>query len=113
MGKPKIGFIGLGIMGKPMSKHLLDAGYELVVHDLVQAAVDEVVTAGAEKGVSPKDVAARSKVIITMLPDSPDVHAVALGENGLIEGVSEGDVHIDMSTIAPGVSIKAGRCTGP
>mgnify|MGYP001821431960 FL=1 len=112
MSKPKIGFIGLGIMGKPMSKHLLDAGYELVVHDLVQAAVDEVVAAGAAKGVSPKDVAARSEVIITMLPDSPDVQAVALGENGLIEGVSEGDVQIDMSTIAPGVAIEVAEALG-
>ena len=112
MAKPKIGFIGLGIMGKPMSKHLLDAGYELVVHDLVQAAVDEVVAAGAEEGVSSKDVAERSTVIITMLPDSPDVQAVALGENGLIEGVSEGDIHIDMSTIAPGVAIEVAEALG-
>ena len=112
MSKPKIGFVGLGIMGKPMSKHLLKAGYSLVVHDLVREAVQEVVAAGAEEAFSPKEVAARSEVIITMLPDSPDVQAVALGAGGLIEGVSEGDVHIDMSTIAPGVAIEVTEALG-
>jgi 2-hydroxy-3-oxopropionate reductase len=112
MPKPKIGFIGLGIMGKPMSKHLLNAGYSLVVHDIVREAVQEVVAAGAEEASSSKEVAARSEVIITMLPDSPDVQAVALGADGLIEGVSEGDVHIDMSTIAPGVAIEVAEALG-
>ena len=112
MSKPKIGFIGLGIMGKPMSKHLLNAGYSLVVHDLMREAVQEVVAAGAEEAFSPKEVAERSKVIVTMLPDSPDVQAVALGTNGLIEGVSAGDIHIDMSTIAPGVAIEVAEALG-
>jgi 2-hydroxy-3-oxopropionate reductase len=112
MSKPKIGFVGLGIMGKPMSKHLLNAGYSLIVHDIVRESVKEVVAAGAKEAFSPKEVAERSEVIITMLPDSPDVQAVALGVNGLIEGVSEGDVHIDMSTIAPGVAIEVAEALG-
>jgi 2-hydroxy-3-oxopropionate reductase len=112
MSKPKIGFIGLGIMGKPMSKHLLDAGYSLVVHDLVREAVQEVIAAGAEEAFSSREVAERSEVIITMLPDSPDVQAVALGVDGLIEGVSEGDIHIDMSTIAPGVAVEVAEALG-
>jgi 2-hydroxy-3-oxopropionate reductase len=112
MSKPKIGFVGLGIMGRPMSKHLLNAGYSLVVHDLVRAAVNEIVAAGAEEAFSPKEVAERSEVIITMLPDSPDVQAVALGTDGLIEGVREGSVHIDMSSIAPGVAIEVAEALG-
>ena len=97
----KIGFIGLGIMGKPMSKNMLKAGYELVVYDLNKAAVDEVAGAGAKVANSPKEVAAQSDVIITMLPNSPHVKAVVLGENGVIEGVKSGAVVIDMSSIAP------------
>jgi 2-hydroxy-3-oxopropionate reductase len=100
----KIGFIGLGIMGKPMSKNLLKAGYPLVVYDIVAAAVDEVVQAGAEKGVSPKDVAAKANVIITMLPNSPHVKEVVLGKDGVIETMRPGSILIDMSSIAPLVS---------
>ncbi len=100
----KIGFIGLGIMGKPMSKNLLKAGYPLVVYDIVPAAVEEVVVAGAEKGTSPKDVAARTEIIITMLPNSPHVKEAVLGKDGVIEGVRPGSVLIDMSSIAPLVS---------
>ncbi len=109
MSLPTIGFIGLGIMGRPMSKHLLKAGYPLVVYDIVQAAVDELKAAGAEAGSSPKAVAARSQVIITMLPDSPDVEAVALGPDGLIEGVKSGVLYADMSTIAPSTSVKVAK----
>ena len=83
----KIGFIGLGIMGKPMAKNLLKAGYELVVYDVVAAPVDEVVEAGAKAGSSPKDVAAQADVIITMLPNSPHVKEAVLGKDGVIEGV--------------------------
>jgi 2-hydroxy-3-oxopropionate reductase len=99
--KKKIGFIGLGIMGKPMAKNLLKAGYELVVYDLVAASVQEVIAAGARAGTSPKDVAAQSEVIITMLPNSPEVKEVILGTNGVIEGVKPGAVVVDMSSIAP------------
>jgi 2-hydroxy-3-oxopropionate reductase len=100
----KIGFIGLGIMGKPMSKNLLKAGYPLVVYDIVPAAVEEVVGAGAEKGTSPKDVAAKTGVIITMLPNSPHVKEVVLGKDGVIEAARPGSILIDMSSIAPLVS---------
>ncbi len=109
MSKPKIGFIGLGIMGKPMSKHLLNAGYEVVVHNRSREAVAELVSAGAKEAHSPKEVAQNSEVIITMLPDSPDVETVALGPDGLIEGVKEGTIHIDMSTIAPSVAVHVGE----
>jgi 2-hydroxy-3-oxopropionate reductase len=97
----KIGFIGLGIMGKPMAKNLLKAGYELVVYDIVSAAVQELVAVGAEKGTSPKDVAGKTEIIITMLPNSPHVKEVALGKNGIIEGADAGKIVIDMSSIAP------------
>jgi 2-hydroxy-3-oxopropionate reductase len=100
----KIGFIGLGIMGKPMSRNLLKAGYPLVVYDIVPAAVEEIVGAGAEKGTSPKDVAARTDVIITMLPNSPHVKEVVLGKNGVIEAARPGSILIEMSSIAPLVS---------
>jgi len=97
----KIGFIGLGIMGKPMAKNLIKAGYELVVCDLVQSAVDELLAAGAEAGANGREVASRCNVIITMLPNSPHVKTVVLGENGVIEGAKPGSVVIDMSSIAP------------
>jgi 2-hydroxy-3-oxopropionate reductase len=101
---PKIGFIGLGIMGKPMSKNLLKAGYELVVYNRSKAKVDEVVAAGAQAAATPKEVAARTEIIITMLPNSPEVKQVVLGENGIIEGAKSGAVVVDMSSIAPLVS---------
>ena len=97
----KIGFIGLGIMGKPMSKNLLKAGYSLVVYDIFKDSVKEVVEAGAEEGFSPKDVAQRTELIITMLPNSPHVKTVMLGENGVLEGLKGGSIIIDMSSIAP------------
>ena len=100
----KIGFIGLGIMGKPMSKNLLKAGYELVVCDVVKAAVDEIVAAGATAVATPKAVAEQADIIITMLPNSPQVKQVILGENGIIEGAKKGTIIIDMSSIAPLVS---------
>ncbi|WP_434778101.1 2-hydroxy-3-oxopropionate reductase [Neisseria sp. Ec49-e6-T10] len=96
-----VGFIGLGIMGKPMSKNLLKAGYSIVVSDLNQAAVDEVVAAGAKTASSVKELASQCDVIITMLPNSPQVKQVVLGEGGVIESAKEGTVVIDMSSIAP------------
>ncbi len=96
-----IGFIGLGIMGKPMSKNLLKAGYTLVVHDVVKAAVDEVVAAGATAGSSSADVASKSDIVITMLPNSPHVKEVVLGAGGVIEGVKKETIVVDMSSIAP------------
>jgi len=105
----KIGFIGLGIMGKPMSKNLLKAGYKLVVYDIVQEAVKEVVAAGAEAGVSPKDVASKTDIVITMLPNSPHVKTVILGKDGVLEGVQKGKIVVDMSSIAPAVSQEVGK----
>lgn len=100
----KIGFIGLGIMGKPMCKNLLKAGYELVVCDVFQTAVDEIVAAGAKAATTPKEIAAQVDIVITMLPNSPQVKQVVLGVNGVIEGAKPGTVLIDMSSIAPLVS---------
>ena len=97
----KIGFVGLGIMGKPMSKNLLKAGHKLVVYDIVPAAVEEVKKAGAEVGTSPSDVASKADVIITMLPNSPQVKEVVLGKNGIMEGAKPGSLVVDMSSIAP------------
>lgn len=101
---PKIGFIGLGIMGKPMSKNLIKAGYQLVVFNRSKTAVDELVAGGAQAVASPKEVAAQTEIIITMLPNSPEVKQVVLGENGIIEGAKSGAVVVDMSSIAPLVS---------
>jgi 2-hydroxy-3-oxopropionate reductase len=100
----KIGFIGLGIMGKPMSKNLLKAGYKLVVLDLRQNVVDELVSLGAETAAAPKEVAKNCEFVITMLPNSPHVKEVVLGKNGLMEGMKTGSFFIDMSSISPVVS---------
>ncbi|WP_320121813.1 2-hydroxy-3-oxopropionate reductase [uncultured Sphaerochaeta sp.] len=100
----KIGFIGLGIMGKPMAKNLLKAGYSLVVNDINKEAVAELVTAGAAEAASAKEVASQSDVVVTMLPNSPHVQTVVLGEGGVIEGAREGLVVVDMSSISPIVS---------
>ena len=102
--REKIGFIGLGIMGKPMSKNLIKAGYQLVVFNRSKAAVAELVAAGAEAAAGPKALAELVDIIITMLPDSPQVKEVVLGEGGVIEGAQKGSVVIDMSSIAPLVS---------
>jgi 2-hydroxy-3-oxopropionate reductase len=97
----KIGFIGLGIMGKPMAKNLIKAGYSVVVYDRNKNKRDEVVAAGAEEGLSPKDVASRTEIIITMLQNSPNVKDVVLGTNGILEGAKEGTIIVDTSSIAP------------
>ena len=112
MAQPTIGFIGLGIMGRPMAGHLLKAGYALVVHDVVRQAVVAAVEAGASAASSPREVAERSDVIITMLPDSPEVEAVALGPSGLIEGVRPGVLYADMSSIAPTAAVKVANALG-
>ncbi len=104
MTSPKIGFIGLGVMGKPMAKNLIAKGYSLVVYNRSPEAMQELVSAGAEQGLSSKDVAARTDVIITMLPNSPHVKEVVLGKNGVLEGAKPGSILVDMSSIAPAVS---------
>lgn len=101
-----IGFIGLGVMGKPMAGNLLEAGYPLVVHNRSRGPVDNLADRGATPASSPAEVAQKSDLIITCLPDSPDVRLVALGDEGLIEGVAAGDIHVDMSTISPTVAVE-------
>ena len=103
-----IGFIGLGIMGRPMARNLLKAGYSLMVHSRSQKPVDEIAGAGAKVGTSSRDVAAQCDVLITMLPNSPDVEQVVLGRDGVIEGARPGMILLDMSTISPLVSQKVG-----
>jgi 2-hydroxy-3-oxopropionate reductase len=99
-----IGFVGLGIMGKPMAKNLLKAGYSLTVNDLNSSSVEELVAAGATSLPSAKEVAAVSDVIITMLPNSPHVKEVVLGKGGVIEGAKANSIVVDMSSISPIVS---------
>jgi 2-hydroxy-3-oxopropionate reductase len=100
----EVGFIGLGIMGRPMAKNLLKAGYSLKVYDLNKAAVADLVSAGAEEGASVSEVARDCSLIITMLPNSPHVKAVVLGEGGVLENAAEGTLIVDMSSIAPDAS---------
>lgn len=97
----KIGFIGLGIMGKPMSKNLVKAGYDVVVYNRSKSSVEELVSLGAEAADTPKEVAQKADVIVTMLPNSPQVLEICLGENGIIQGPKVGQVVIDMSSIDP------------
>lgn len=97
----KIGFIGLGIMGKPMAKNLLKAGYEVCVNDFKQEAIDELVAAGATSAANNADVAKNVEVVITMVPNSPNVRAALLDENGIIDGATKDTVIIDMSSIDP------------
>jgi len=99
-----VGFIGLGVMGKPMARNLLAKGHPLVVHSRSRGPVDELVAAGAERASSPADVARRARRIITMVPDSPDVELVLEGPNGVFSALQPGTIVIDTSTIAPGVA---------
>lgn len=100
----KIGFIGLGIMGKPMAKNILKAGYDMTVFDISLDSVENVRAAGARVAPSSKEVAAVSDVIITMLPNSPHVREAVCGENGVLVGMKPGTIVVDMSSIAPGTS---------
>jgi 2-hydroxy-3-oxopropionate reductase len=104
----KIGFVGLGIMGKPMSKNLIKAGHKLVVYDIVPQPVEELKQLGAEVGASPADVASKSDIVITMLPNSPHVKQAILGEKGVVEGAKSGALVVDMSSIAPLVAREVG-----
>ena len=97
----KIGFIGLGIMGKPMAKNLLKAGHEVVGYDIVEKNLQEVVEAGAKAALSSADVAEQCRFVITMLPNSPHVKEAIMGEGGLLRGAKEGDILVDMSSISP------------
>jgi 2-hydroxy-3-oxopropionate reductase len=110
--KPTIGFIGIGIMGFHMSRNLLENGYRVVAYDLLEAALNRIVEHGAERGKSIREVAACSDIVITMLPDSPDVEKAALGPEGILEGGREGLIYIDMSTIAPYTSSHVAKQLG-
>lgn len=99
-----LGFIGLGVMGRPMALNLLGAGYALTVLDRTQSTVAALVAAGASAAATPRAVAERSKVVILMLPDSPDVEQVTLGDDGLLAGLQPDTLVIDMSTISPVVT---------
>jgi 3-hydroxyisobutyrate dehydrogenase-like beta-hydroxyacid dehydrogenase len=110
-----VGVVGLGIMGRPMARSLLRAGFQLTVHSRSRGPVDELVADGAAAAGSAAEVARASEVTITMLPDSPDVEAVALGPGGVLEGAGSGSHYVDMSTIAPAVARRvaaAGRERG-
>ena len=102
----KIGFIGLGIMGEPMALNLLKAGFPLTVFNRTARRMDKLLAAGAAGAYSPREVAAKSDVVITIVTDSPDVEEVVLGENGILSGLHTGSVVIDMSTISPAVTRK-------
>lgn len=105
----KIGFIGLGIMGKPMSKNLVKAGYNVVVFDFNESSIKELVDAGATAASNGAEVASQCEVVITMVPNSPHVRAAVFGENGIAQGAKEGTVLIDMSSIDPVESQKIGK----
>ena len=100
----RIGFIGLGIMGKPMCRNLLAAGHDLTVSSYNPAAADELAEQGAEVVTTPRDVAAAVDLVITMLPNGPQVRDVVLGPDGILDGAHDGLVYVDMSSIAPGVA---------
>ena len=108
MDDKSVGFVGFGIMGKPMARNLKSAGYSLTVYDVVGSAMEELVTEGAAGASSAREVAEASSVTITMVPDSPQSEAAILGPNGVLEGASAGNGIIDMSSIAPGTSQKVG-----
>lgn len=97
----KIGFVGLGIMGKPMAKNLVKAGNEVTVFDFKQSSIDELVSMGAKAAANGKEAAAGNEVVFTMVPNSPNVEAALFAENGIAEGLSEGETVIDMSSINP------------
>jgi 2-hydroxy-3-oxopropionate reductase len=100
----RVGFVGLGIMGKPMATNLMDAGYKLTVHNRSPEKAKELGEAGASVANSPKELAENTDIIITMLPDSPQVSEVVAGEGGVLEGITEGSLIVDMSTISPVVT---------
>ena len=113
MGDKDVGFVGLGIMGKPMARNLMKAGYAVTAYDVVATSLEEVATDGARPASSAREVAEQTSVIITMVPDSADSEAAIMGPGGVLEGSSPGKTVIDMSSIAPGSSQKiAAACEG-
>jgi 2-hydroxy-3-oxopropionate reductase len=113
MAKDRVGFIGLGVMGKPMARNLIDAGHELVLYSRTRASVDEVAGDSATAAGSPREVAGNADVVILMLPDSPQVREVLDGDDGVLAGAREGSLVVDMSTISPVVTREiAEECGG-
>jgi 2-hydroxy-3-oxopropionate reductase len=107
--KEQIGFIGLGVMGKPMALNLIKAGYSLMVHDISPGPVSDLIKAGAKQGTSPAFIGEQCDVIITMLPDSPQVEEVIAGEGGVLENIQPGKIIIDTSSIAPLVAVRVSK----
>ncbi len=107
----KIGFIGLGIMGGPMAQNLMESGYELVLYTRTREKAEELADGGATVAGSPKEVAESSDIIITMLPAAPQVQEVVAGEDGVLEGIKEGALLVDMSTISSTVTEELGAQT--
>ena len=105
----KVGFIGLGIMGRPMAINIINAGHEVIAFDVFPAAIEPVVEAGGSAAASCAEVATKSEIIITMVQDGPQAEAAIAGEGGALEGASPGDLIVDMSSIAPGVSQRIGE----
>ena len=108
----RVGYIGLGLMGKSMARNILRAGFPLVVHNRSRAAVQELVAEGATAAYSPAEVAAQAEVVFTNLPDSPDVEQVVLGQHGIIESAHSGLIYIDNSTIKPALARKIANVLG-
>jgi len=108
-GLKQIGFIGLGIMGKPMAKNLIKAGFELQVHSRSNGPVKELVALGAKETGTPAECAKNMDALVTMLPDGPDSESVILGENGVLDSAKKGAIIIDMSSIAPAISQKIAK----
>ena len=109
MARGEIGFVGLGIMGRPMVRNLIKADYAVTVYDIVAEAVEEMATEGAIPASSAAEVASKTPLVITMVPDSPQSEAAIMGPGGVLEGASKGDTVIDMSSIAPASSKKIGE----
>ena len=105
----KIGFIGLGIMGSPMAKNLINSGFEVYAFDIIEKNLDNIVNYGAKKALSPKEVSENSDIVIVMVQNSPQSEKVVLGEEGALEGASKGDLIIDMSSISPLMSQKISK----
>jgi 2-hydroxy-3-oxopropionate reductase len=105
----RVGFIGLGVMGRPMAQRLLAAGHDVIVHNRSRGAVDALVADGAAEANSPQQVAAGSDVVITVLPDAPDVEEVLLGSEGVLRGLSSSGVAVDMTTSTPELARRAAR----
>jgi 2-hydroxy-3-oxopropionate reductase len=108
----KVGYIGLGLMGKSIARNILKAGFPLVVHNRSHGAVEELVNEGAQEAQSPREVAGQVDVVFTNLPDTPDVEAVALGENGILTGAKPGLIFVDNSTIKPAAARRIAEVLG-